>query len=105
MIKNSDRLVRVDKLCNDLQKPESFQFVGKDIKGNSFTVSIIYKYKSQENFKDVRKFYLDWFNKNGWQQDDDVVFKFSKGNQVLAIEKVNFINADYSIYCAELYER
>lgn len=103
MIRNSERLTRVDKLCRDLPKPENFQFVNKNVKGNSFTANVNYVYRSKQNFHIVKKFYLEWFNKNGWQQDDDVMFKFSKGNQVLAIEKANFPNADYSIYCAELY--
>lgn len=102
-IKSSSRLMRVDRMCSDLPKPSDFQFITKTIKGNSFTANINYIYQSKKDFDDVKDYYYAWFNNNGWQKDDDMVFKFRKDNRVVAIELINFPKAKYSIYCAEIF--
>jgi hypothetical protein len=100
-ISKSERLMRIDQLCNGLPKPEGFQFINKKISGNSFTLSISYHYYSKKSLREVEAFYSDFLSANGW-----IVGKsrsYEKGNQQVDLELVNFPKANYSIYCAEVY--
>jgi hypothetical protein len=99
-ISASENLKRIDRLCNELPKPEGFNFVDKSISGNSFASSISYHYRSAKRHEDVITFYSNFLKANGWVIGESNYYE--KGNQQISIFSVAFPNANYSIYCAEV---
>lgn len=102
-ITNSAGLTGLDRLCQELPKPEGFQFVRKGLSGNAQSSIIDYRYKSDKGFKEVKDFYFDWFKNNGWSLDARMslerYFEFRKENLSVSVENGAFFDANYSISC------
>ena len=101
LINQSESLKRVDNLCENLPKPEDFHLVRKIISGNSRTVSISHYYQSNLGYEKIKTFYLDWFNKNGWESEYQGSLDFRKNNYIIYISKGYWAGANYSFHCAE----
>jgi hypothetical protein len=107
-IARSGGLQRVDRLCHELPKPKGFEFIYKDIGGNSFTYGISYRYRTERPRGEIRKFYADWFSENGWFARENEAYTFRKNNQMIeiapiggAVTKNGGSEIVYSIYCTE----
>ncbi len=101
-IRKSEMLSRVDQLCRDLPKPKDFQFVNKQITGNSLEAALSFYFNTDLSYKEIQAFYLEWFNANGWTNDNgsnggDLWFR--KNHQKIYIGLAT--TTDYAISCAE----
>jgi hypothetical protein len=99
-IDKSEKLSKLDKFCRELPTPAGFEFVDKQISGNSFTMSISYQFRSSLPYSDVRKFYSDLLRSKGWEVGSSGIYE--RGTQRLSVTTVAFPGADYSVYCAEI---
>lgn len=100
-IEKSDRLGRVNSVCESLPKPPGFTFINKQIRGNARKASLSFAYKYEGSHEKVITFYADWFEKNGWSRDESWAAKFIKDKQEIAIERVLTGSIDYVISCSE----
>jgi hypothetical protein len=55
----SEKLPHIDKVCNELPKPESFKLTKKRLSGNSDKSMIIYQYVSRESFSSIQTFFVE----------------------------------------------
>lgn len=107
LIEKSPVLARLDQVCRDVPKPDDFRLSYKKISGNSQYAIVSHRYQSDEDFEDVKNFFFDWFRTNGWILDERMTrldikyFEFTKNKMSIAIERVNFPTANYSIDCEE----
>ena len=101
LINRSESLKRVDKLCENLPKPEDFHLVKKIVSGNSYTVAISHYYQSELEYNKIKTFYLDWFARNNWLLETQGTLDFRNKNLIIHINKGYWAGANYVIYCAE----
>ena len=99
IISKSRVLERVDRFCTDLPKPVDFIYDNKQISGNSNTRALVFNYLSDKKPTDIKSFFIDWANENGWTvvQDNEYI----KGNQTVVINFENFFTSNVNIYCGE----
>jgi hypothetical protein len=71
-IRNSPELQKVDNVCRQIQLPESFNFVSKQVIGSNKKF-ITYNYRSDEGYHEVHAFYLEYFKKDGWELTADKI--------------------------------
>jgi hypothetical protein len=102
-IKSSERLNRVNQMCENLPKPEDFKFIEKSFSGNSFTSALSFLYSTKTSSTEVREVYVQWFETNGWSRDSDGDLRFAKDNKEISITRQT--TELYSIYCAEVSSR
>jgi hypothetical protein len=73
-VKKDSILRELDDLCSDLPKPIDFEFAFKDksVERANKLYYIDHIYLSVINYKEVRKFYLDYLSKEGWKVEEDI---------------------------------
>lgn len=112
MISKSPNLRELDRFCLDLPKPNNFNYKRKRFGGNSLTSSIGYFYESGLRFSEVKDFYISYFEKEGWKQEElweeersalPKLLDYRKGKYHVSIERGNFSDADYSFSCGKDY--
>jgi hypothetical protein len=104
-IKGSARLKEVDALCRQVPLPQGFSFISKHV-NNDATVS--FNYGSEVSFVIARKFYLDYFENNGWTTgivEAAIVHRVNAakdGNRIMiSYGGVGSSEIDYSITCGK----
>jgi len=106
-IMSSERLQRVNILCEELPKPSDFIFVYKSIGGNTFTRSLGFHFSSKLKIGEVKQFYTSWFETKNWRVDESNsdlsqgYFSFQFNKNRISIENGPFNNSNYSITCSE----
>lgn len=100
LINRSEPLKRVDSLCENIPKPEDFQFIKKITSGNSRTTSISHYYHSNLGYEKIKKFYSDWFTQNGWEPEVQESLEFRNKNFTISINGYPG-GFQYIIHCAE----
>ena len=93
-ITTSETLSRVNKLCEELPKPEGFKFVSKSLGGNSEISALSFNYQTERKYEEIKAFYLSLLPSKGWIIDDSRDLGFKKDNKFISIGR------DY-IYCGE----
>jgi hypothetical protein len=96
-ISGSSRLKSVNRLCEEIPKPEGFKFLRKRISGNSYISALSFDYKTNRSYEEVKAFYLSLMPSEGWKIDDSL--GFSRNNQKIQIGRFSW--EEYYIYCAE----
>jgi hypothetical protein len=107
------RLERVRNLCQNLPKPELFNWEKETLPEHNDKLTIVIEtYKSTRTFDEIMPFFQIWFSSNGWLKRDRnfnerwattsaIVTTFHKGNQEISI-----ISSDWTgfheIECQEL---
>ena len=101
-IKNSPIYQELDRVCLDIPKPEAFQLISKSKSFNE-RIYLTYAYYSPDAFEKMKPFYIDYFEKNGWEDWGDTVglttngIKFRKGDFEVSVyystrdEGVNYL--------------
>lgn len=102
-IAKSDRLASVNSLCDGIPKPNGFRFVDKQIRGNSFTTSIVFYYKFDGGREAAGSFFEQWLHENSWKRDPDWDFAFQNGSQRITMERMGNPSANYAISCSETF--
>jgi len=109
MISSSEALTDLDLRCSKIPKPDSFQFLRKDVSGNAWLDIIEYRFSSQMPFDSVKEFYSKWFHDHDWHSDsafDSEKLKeldfpvFFKEDVSISIGHAPFPGADYLISCS-----
>ena len=117
MISSSPELTRLDRLCQGLPKPPEFGFKYKGVFGASHVSRVEHNYKTSAplKFEDVKNFYFEWANKEGWVLDSGNDepgapgnrgghLVFANGNTKIAITHGLFSEgANYAISCSQYY--
>jgi len=103
---DEEQMNRVRELCQNLPKPEKFDFVSSFEDGGVESSTIIYRFDSTREAEEIMPMFLIWFNENGWRQVSDTsTLKFEKGNQKIYIsvnsEDFHGFPNQYEIYCSE----
>jgi hypothetical protein len=103
IIAKSEKLRQLDRFCNELPKPDGFKFVYKKVVGNREFVHISYRYKTDLTYSNVKHFYTDYFEENGWKQEHSWsgYIEYRNGKRLVSVEQVNFIDTNYSLGCTE----
>jgi hypothetical protein len=99
IISNSEALKRVNKLCLEIPKPSSFDFVKKGLGGNTGTASVIFYFLSYTEPNKIREFYKNWAREDGWQLFEGN--QFIKGDQTVVLEFEHINNSNVIISCNE----
>jgi hypothetical protein len=100
-INQSAGLKRVDRICNELPKPAGFDFATKYVSGSTKTYAVTYRYTSEKPKSEIKQFYTNWLEVNGWEPDKNGYIEFRKDNQQVSIELTGGSKGNYSINCAE----
>jgi hypothetical protein len=105
-ISGSNVLRENDSLCRKISLPEGFIFISKQVNNHR---AVSFNYSSEMKFIFARKFYLDYFDTNGWRSGtvDSVIFSriygIKDGYKVtVAYREMVFSEIDYSITCEKL---
>lgn len=67
----SDRLTRLNAVCESLPKPPTLELRYKRISGNSEVSLLIFYYSKSIPFDEAKRVYMTWLDQNGWAQNLD----------------------------------
>ncbi len=105
MIKQSSEPEDFDKVCSQTSTPSDFKYIGKTAGNNKKFVQ--YNYKTSLNYEEVKQFYTNLLNQNGWELVDERDnwgnnFTHRKENQLISITRRGSGKNSCSIACKKV---
>jgi len=103
-ISKSEVLKRINQLCVEMPKPADFRFVSKQFSGNTNLASIQFFYMSDKKMDEIKAFYKNWAEANGWKFLEESLWdesRYAKGNQSIVIEFQLMGDSNVEISCQE----
>jgi hypothetical protein len=115
LIENSSLLKEHDRFCLGAPRPADFALKFRMVGGNSFTTAISYTYNSDKSFAEVRDFYSEHLQAQGWARRDQYdqemspipkFISFEKDSYRLTLEHVSARGgkspAEYALTCSKI---
>jgi maltodextrin utilization protein YvdJ len=100
-LKEQSRIIRIDAVCKNLPKPNSFNLVSREnpisYNDNSAT-EIVYHYQGNSK-QEVIELFLVWFSSKYWKRSSDNELIFTKGEQTIVLKSDNNFFTHYDIHC------
>jgi hypothetical protein len=100
IIESSPGLIEHDKFCRSIPLPSDFELESRSLGGNSYTTAIGYTFRSRKYFSEVRDFFTERLEAEGWTQTNATEGSPTRGANGMSFSKDTYRVSIYIILAA-----
>ncbi len=115
IIESSPGLIVHDQFCRAIPLPADFELESKSLGGNSYTTAIDYTFRSRKYFSEVRDFFTEHLEAEGWTRTNITEGFPTRGTNGMSFSKDSYrigitlqlatgdgLAGQYSMYCGKV---